>query len=233
VTVLWAVSFAFVEASVVEYLRALYHPIESGGFQFPLPTLEQIQALGKTHERRLLIELGRELCTLVMLAATAALAGRNRREGWSFFLIAFGVWDIFYYVWLKVFIGWPESLWTWDLLFLIPVPWVSPVAAPTLVSIVMIASGLVALHYESAGIPIALNYRDWAVISFGGVTVIVSFCIDCPNVMAGGLPNPFNWPLFFAGLGASSIAFALVVLRNVRRSYGNGAAQQARNAGAR
>jgi hypothetical protein len=160
-----------------------------------------------------------------MLAGMAVAAGRNVREAWAFFLIAFGVWDIFYYMWLKVFLNWPESLWTWDLLFLIPLPWVSPVLAPVLVSIVMIASGYAALHYEFRGIPIALKFPDWTVITAGGMVVIVAFCLDCRNIMEGGAPNPFNWPLFLAGLGVSAFAFALVVLRNVRRFYGNSAAQ--------
>lgn len=224
-TVIWAVCFAYVESSVVEYLRALYYPVESGGFKFPLLTLDQFQVLGSAHEKRLVIELGREFSTLVMLATLAVAAGRNAREAWAFFLLAFGVWDIFYYVWLKIFLNWPESLWTWDLLFLLPVPWVSPVLAPVLVSLVMIIAGLTALHNEDRGIPITLNRRDWAVIATGGVVVIVTFCLDSRNIMAGGTPNPFNWPLFLAGLGASSYAFALVVLRSVRRFNGNSAAQ--------
>lgn len=214
--VLWAVGFAFVESAVVEYLRALYYPLSAGGFTFPVLTLEQIKAMGEDHWRRLLIELGREAATLVMLAAVANAAAGNRREAWAHFLIAFGVWDIFYYVWLKLFIDWPADFATWDLLFLLPVPWVSPVAAPLIVSAVMIGSGLTVLTYEARGRPLMAGMRDWALITLGGVVVIVSFCWDSGNIMAGGLPAQFNWPLFFAGLILSLTTFVTVVLRSRR-----------------
>lgn len=213
--ILWAVAFAYVEAAVVEYIRALYHPLSKGGFAFPLPTLEQMQMMGDEHFRRLLIELGRESATLVMLAAAAAAAANNRREGWAYFVIAFGVWDVFYYVWLKIFLDWPESLMTWDLLFLLPVPWVSPVAAPVIISIVMIISGLTVLGFEAKNRPLAAGWAHWAALTVAGSIVIVSFCLDYKNIMAGGLPSPFNWTLFLIGLGAGVAAFAELVGRNL------------------
>ena len=80
--------------------------------------------------RILLVDLVREFGTMVMLAAMGLAIGRNLREWFAGFMIAFGVWDIFYYVFLKVILDWPASLWTWDLLFLLPVPWIGPVIAP-------------------------------------------------------------------------------------------------------
>jgi hypothetical protein len=53
--------------------------------------------------------------------------GRSFREWLAGFLIAFGVWDIFCYVFLKLLISGPASLWTWDILFLLPNP-LRPVA---------------------------------------------------------------------------------------------------------
>ncbi len=152
--VLWAVAFAFIEAAVVEYLRAIYYPPAAGGFTFPVLTVDQIRALGEEHWRRLLIELGREAATLVMLTAVGILAGKNRRESWAYFMIAFGVWDIFYYLWLKLFLDWPPGMMTWDLLFLVPVPWVAPVLAPVIISAALIVSGLIVLSYESQGRPL-------------------------------------------------------------------------------
>jgi hypothetical protein len=213
--IIWAVAFAFVEAAVVEYLRALYYPLDRGGFCFPLLTLEQLNILGEDHWRRLVIEVGREWSTLVMLAMVGIVAARNRREAWAHFMVAFAVWDIFFYVWLKVFLGWPPSLMTWDLLFLIPVPWVAPVLAPVLISVAMLTAGIVVLFCESRARPLAPSRLDWGIITGGGITVIVSFCIDYRNIIAGGLPNPFNWPLFFAGLGTAAVTFALVVRREL------------------
>lgn len=198
---------------MVEYLRALYYPPENGGFRFPLQTIEQLEALGPEHIRRLIIELGREFATLVMLAAIGIAAGRNRREAMAHFMIAFGVWDIFYYFWLKVFLGWPRSFMTWDLLFLLPVPWVSPVLAPIIISVVMICSGIVVLAVEARGREPATTWMDWFFIIAGGIIVIASFCLDYRNIMAGGLPNPFNWTVFAAGLTVSAVTFLLVLRR--------------------
>ncbi len=151
----WAIAFAFVEAAVVEYLRALYYPLERGGFQFPLQTWQDLCAMGWEHLRRLYIELGREAATLVMLATLGGAVGRNRREAWAHFMIAFGIWDIFFYGWLELFLGWPESILTWDLLFLLPVPWVAPVLAPIIISLCLIGAGLIVLWYEQQGASIA------------------------------------------------------------------------------
>ena len=83
----------------------------------------------------LAIEIGREAATLIMLLGVAMLAGADRWERFLAFCLSFGVWDIFYYAWLWIFVRWPASLFTWDLLFLIPVPWIGPVLAPVLVSV--------------------------------------------------------------------------------------------------
>ncbi|MBI5248004.1 MAG: hypothetical protein HY912_00795 [Desulfomonile tiedjei] len=211
--VIWAVAFAYVESSLVEYLRALYYPVERGGFQFPILTLEQFQLMGDEHVRRLLIELGREASTLVMLAAVGIAAAENRREAWAHFMISFGVWDIFFYIWLKLFIDWPQGLMTWDLLFLVPLPWVSPVLCPVLVSLAMILAGLSVLYFERAGRPLEVSWTGWGLIAAGGSIVIASFCWDYKNIMAGGMPAPFNWPLFVAGFMLSGVTFLRVICR--------------------
>jgi len=213
IVVVWSIAFAYVESSLVEYLRAIYYPLENGGFRFPVITLDGLKAMGDEHVRRLAIEFGREIATLLMLGAVGLAAARNRREAWAHFMIAFGVWDIFYYVWLKAFIGWPESLMTWDLLFLVPVPWVSPVLAPVLISIAMIAAGTIVLHWEARGQPLQARWVDWLMISSGGAIVIVAFCWDYRNIMDGGIPNPFPWLIFGLGLSLSAATFVRVMMR--------------------
>lgn len=195
-------------------MRAIYYPLSEGGFRFPVYTLDQLATLGDDHFRRLLIELGREAATLVMLATLAAIAGRNRREAWAYFMVAFGFWDVFFYLWLKLFLDWPAGFMTWDLLFLLPVPWVSPILAPVLVSITMIACGITVLHYEHSGLPLNASWWEWFLISAGGIVVIVSFCWDYRNIMNGGLPNPFQWFVFSAGLLLSLAVFTSIVLRH-------------------
>jgi hypothetical protein len=212
--ILWAIAFAYVESAVVEYLRALYYPLAQGGFRFPVITVEQLEAMGPEHWRRLFIELGRELCTLIMLGAVGAAVGKNRREAWAHFMIAFGVWDIFFYLWLKIFIDWPQGLLTWDLLFLVPVPWVAPVLAPILISVALIASGVKVLSYEGRGSPLVVSWAEWMVISAGGLTVIVSFCLDYENIMNGGFPNPFHWGIYLFGFCLSCATFIRLLFKH-------------------
>ena len=123
---IFAVAMGFLEAIVVVYVRELYYP---EGFTFPLKALPA---------NLVTIELIRELCTFLMLGSVAWLSGKTLLRRLSAFLFTFGVWDIIYYAALKLFLDWPESLLTWDILFLIPITWVGPVLAPIICSVVMI-----------------------------------------------------------------------------------------------
>src|SRR3990172_9941576 len=109
-----AVSFAYIESAVVVYLRELYYP---EGFKFPLKLIPSNIGL---------IEVGREAATLATIAAIGFVSGKTLCKKISYSIFVFGIWDLFYYIWLKVFLDWPESLLTLDILFLIPLPWVAP-----------------------------------------------------------------------------------------------------------
>src|SRR4030043_1288929 len=128
VVVVFGIAFAYIEASVVVYLREIFHP---SGFTFPLAEF----GITPLWKRLLLTETGREAATLVVIFTASWLFGRNLRQRFAFFLTIFAVWDIFYYVWLKVLINWPASIMDWDILFLIPTVWAGPVIAPILISI--------------------------------------------------------------------------------------------------
>lgn len=199
---LFGISFGYLEAAVVVYLRAIYdpirhrlHPDSAAGDLFPLISPQELAAAGAENPRRLLIEIGREASTIAMLAAFGLAAGRNFNQRMAAFAVAFGLWDIFFYVFLRLMIHWPPSLFTWDILFLIPLPWVGPVLAPGIVAATLVACGLYSLH--AGGMP--ARPREWMTMIVGGLVVILSFVWDYRNTMAGGLPNPFNWPLFGAG----------------------------------
>jgi hypothetical protein len=216
---LFGISFGYVEAAVVVYLRAIYdpirqrlHPERSPHDLFPLITTEQLRATGPENTRRLAIEIGREAATIAMLAGFALVAGRNFRECTAALAVAFGLWDISFYAFLKLMIGWPESLFTWDILFLIPLPWIGPVIAPVIVSLTLIAGGLISLRY--GGLP--ARPLEWAAMVAGGLVVILAFVWDFRNTMAGGLPNPFKWSLFFAG---EAIAIAGFIAAGKKREY--------------
>ena len=72
---------------------------------------------------------------MIMLAAVSLLAGARAKERWGSFLWTFAVWDLTYYAGLWAILRWPSSLKNYDVLFLIPVPWVAQVWFPVLVSV--------------------------------------------------------------------------------------------------
>jgi hypothetical protein len=204
---LFAISFAYVEAAATVYLRALYEPIHQHYFPgrtpgdlLPLVRLEQLQAREPQALHWVGVELTRQLATVLMLAAVGAAVARNFRQGLAAFMIAFGLWDIFFYLFLKLFIDWPASPGDWDLLFLLPVPWVGPVWAPLAVAISMVAAGVLVLHREAAGRPVRLGWQQAATLAAGGAIIVLAFCWDYENTLVAGQPKPFQWPLFAAGL---------------------------------
>jgi hypothetical protein len=80
-----------------------------------------------------------------MLLCIGWIAGETFQSRVGFTFIAFGLWDIFYYIWLWVFIGWPRSVFELDLLFLIPLPWWGPVLSPVLIALLMVTGGIIAV----------------------------------------------------------------------------------------
>lgn len=203
--VLFGVSFGFVEAAVVVYLRQLTQPEmaetdpgRSPQALFPTLTISQVKAnpdLSHTLE----IELVREAATLIMLAAVAIAIGKSGTEAAAAFVTAFGIWDIAFYAFLRLFIHWPASLLTWDLLFLVPAPWSGPVLAPVIVSVSMIFAGLFVLWRESRAKPLAPVKLHWLGVLIGGLIIIVSFMWNYSSVLGGGVPHDFPWIIFGAG----------------------------------
>ena len=197
VVVAYAIAMAYVESAVVVYLRAAYG-VETGDV-FPLRAPIQGDPF-------VAIEVGREAATLVMLAAVGGLAGRGALERLAWTAVAFGVWDIGYYGWLNVFSGWPPSLGTWDILFLIPVPWSGPIWAPMVVSLALVGFGLMAAARLRSGRRIALSRRHAAGALIGGLLVILSFTVDAGRILAGEVPTTFAWPIFALGMAVASLA---------------------------
>jgi hypothetical protein len=194
--VIYALAMAWVESAVVFYLRSMMNRIQP--YQpNPLPVIGGFAP----------VELPRELATLVMLFAVGALAGRTWRARFGYALTAFGVWDIFYYVFLKMICNWPHSLLDWDILFLLPVPWWGPVLAPILISGLMVLWGTFASQFEPAYSSAPSNSPAW-VLSFAGV-VLALYVFMADSIAAAHfgldairavLPEKFNWVLFYLGL---------------------------------
>jgi hypothetical protein len=194
--VAYAAAMAWVESAVVYYLRTHIDRIEP--YQpNPLPI---IGGLGP-------VELMRELATMVMLFTVGALAGRTWRARIGYMVVAFGIWDIFYYVFLKLMCDWPHSLLDWDILFLIPLPWWGPVLAPVLISLLMIAWGTLASQFERPRPPSLSNWGVWLLNFLGIGLALYVFMADAIRISDQGvdalralLPTYFNWPMFLIAL---------------------------------
>lgn len=200
----FAFAMAYLESAVVVYLRQALGVATGDVFPIDLET-ELSGRLGW-------IEVGREAATLVMIGAVGWVVGRSGLERLAWAAVVFGIWDIGYYFWLWVFSGWPDSLLTWDLLFLIPVPWAGPVWAPVAVSGALVAFGLALAGRYRAGLPARATTLTLGGLLLGGLVVIFSFTLNAGVVLGGGTPTDFAWPVFTAGMGIGIVA-ALAILR--------------------
>ena len=212
IVVAFAIAMAWVESASVYYIRALVDRIEP--YQpVPLPIHE---ALGY-------VELWREAATLVMIATLGTLAGRTWRLRAGYAAIAFGVWDISYYVFLRIITGWPRTLLDWDILFLLPLPWWGPVLAPVSIALLMILWGT--LETQSGDRPADARWT-WALACIGTALALGVFMIDTWRALPHGrdavmqvLPTTFNWSLFWVALLLmASPALHQVAFRPVKKS---------------
>lgn len=184
--VLFSIAMGFLESAVVVYLRQLYYP---GGFRFPLTIMDM---------HVFVTELLREAATLIMLVGVAVLAASSPRKRFAFFLIAFAVWDIFYYVFLKLLLDWPESLLTWDILFLLPVPWVGPVLAPCIVSLTMVLLAAVILTSDIQIKREQISFLEWSLLGSGSLVLLVSWTWDYIILFGPGIPSAEQSISFYA-----------------------------------
>ena len=199
VVVVFATAMAWVESAVVFYLRTMIDRIVPYQ-RDPLPI-----SLGFGQA-----ELVREVATLVMLLTVGWLAGRNPRMRWAYAALAFGVWDIGYYVFLKAMDGWPHSLLDWDVLFLLPLPWWGPVLAPTVIALLLCGGAMLVIAFDKPDRPLWPGTIAWRLGTLGCGLALYTFMADTLRAAIGGvevvrtvLPTEFNWPLFI-------LAFALL-----------------------
>lgn len=207
----FAVAMAWMESAVVLYLRTLIGRLDP--YQpNPLPVVGGLAGA----------EVIREAATLIMLALVGWLAGRTWRSRLGFFLLAFGVWDIGYYVFLVPLTGWPNSVFDWDILFLIPLPWWGPVLAPVLIAVLMVIGGTLLAVLDEPGRPLwPARGTIWG--NLGGVILaLYVFMADAVAAVIRGepplrelLPTHFNWPIFLCAVAL----MALPVMDLGRRAW--------------
>lgn len=191
---LFAAAMAFIEAAVVVYLRALYYP---EGFTFPLRAMPA---------DILRIELAREAATIVMLLAVAAVAARRFWERFAYFIFAFGIWDIFYYIYLKLLLDWPLSLKDWDILFLIPLPWIGPVLAPLVISVIMIAAAVLILRLYKKETPFRPPFIAYGLTLAGISAILYTFLADTGATLKQQNPQPFQYWIYLSGVALLLVA---------------------------
>jgi hypothetical protein len=194
--VVFAIGMAWVEAASVYYLRAMVGRIDPYQ-ENPLPIRG---VLGE-------VELIREASTLVMLLTIGILAGRTWYKRLGYTAIAFGVWDILYYVFLRMICDWPRSLFDWDILFLLPLPWWGPVLAPVCIALLMIVWGTFASQFTNRGPASSLTSALWGLSWLGIALALYVFMADSLRAIHQGLdatrqvlPKPFNWSAFCVAL---------------------------------
>ncbi|MCB0806862.1 MAG: hypothetical protein KDC05_13780 [Bacteroidales bacterium] len=220
----FSIAMGFMESAVVVYLREIFYP---DGFRFPLQPITPHIAV---------TEILREAATLIMLVTAGMLTGRNAHERFGYFIFAFGIWDITYYLFLYFLLGWPESLLTWDILFLIPVTWVGPVIGPVINSLTMIALALMISHFTNTNSKTRIIGREWLLLILGSLVMIISYTEDYvsfllqkfrfgelfnpskPDIMMEYamhyVPQSFAWWIFLVGQGLLVVALILFWRRN-------------------
>jgi len=194
--VTFAAAMAWVEAACVYYLRLMLDRVEP----YQPDPLPMRGILGE-------VELVREAATLLMLAVIGMLAGRRWRARLGYAAIAFGVWDILYYVFLRIISGWPASLFDWDILFLLPLPWWGPVLAPVCIASMMIVWGTLVTQWQDRSQATRFTQASWGVCWAGILLALAVFMADSIRALPAGpdtvrqvLPTAFNWPVFGTAL---------------------------------
>ena len=200
---IFIIAMAYLESAIVVYLRGLY------GIE------DLISDINLTPDKYTFIEIGREAATIVMLVTIALIAGNSKPKKWGYFFLSFGVWDIFYYIWLYILIQWPKSLLEWDILFLIPLPWWGPVLSPVLISLLLISIGYLLI----GEVKFKITGLDWSIIILSIVILLFTFVEDSINVILTGVgditqikPTKFDWVLFL-------IAFSSWVIITIKIFY--------------
>lgn len=224
-----AVSMAFVESAVVIYLRELFYP---AGFNFPMVSMPR---------RIAVTEILREIATVIMLLSMGYLAGKNAKQRFAWFIYSFAVWDLFYYLFLKLVLQWPSSWFTWDILFLVPVVWSGPVLAPVIVSLTMILLAFTILYIDQRSEKWLISKTSVLMVVLGSLLIFLSFIWDfsafmhrqyslaamfdqqaASDALKLYIPGSYNWILLLAGEAAVFSGIIVLFFKNRRRSHNHG-----------
>lgn len=192
---LFAITMAYMEATIVIYLRELYYPDN-------LLALFPLKLMTSTH---FAIELGRESAAMLMIISVAMLVERGFTRCFAVYCYVMGVWDLFYYIWLKLLIDWPTAWLEWDVLFLIPWIWLGPWICPAVIALLFVGWGLFVIRRDSTDSPIQFSRWNGVLFVLGATCGLASFLqpalpyLNNPVLLEGYMPGQFNWSLYVAG----------------------------------
>jgi hypothetical protein len=215
---IFAIAMAVLESVVVVHLRQIYCP-ENITVIFPLPRFS-------IHD--FFIELGREAATVIMFLAVAVLTmsmtvtEKNKiMRMFACFVFLFGLWDIFYYIWLKIFINWPLTWGEWDILFLIPWVWIGPWVCPVLIAVTFVIwGGLVIsikkdIKFSVLTLTLFITGCVLELITFlkPGIVMLIKYG---PEGYTSIMPGDFWWWMFIPGflLMCAGLAGTFLLNRN-------------------
>jgi hypothetical protein len=110
-------------------------------------------------------------------------------------------------VFLRINVAWPNSIWDWDVLFLLPLPWWGPVIAPAGIAVMMIIGGSLATQFNRPERTVWPGRRAWHFCLAGATLALLVFMSDALRSYDVGiaairetLPTWFNWPVFSIAL---------------------------------
>lgn len=201
---LFAIAMGLLEAICVVYIRKILLPIGGSLNEIILSNYD------------LTIEVIREITTMVMLSTVAILAAYNWRTRLSMFFLAFGVWDIFYYIGLKLLLDWPPTtIVEWDALFLIPVNWYGPVLAPVLISIYFIIVSVTIVLREATGKKMHITKPAILLQLLTFFVWYYSFTKDSNMISEFGFESAtYSWLLFVLGILFGSVGIFITFRNN-------------------
>ncbi len=220
---IFSISMAFMESAVAIYLRKLYYPSAD---IFPIRAMDF---------NIVCIEILREGATLIMLICAGIFCGRTRFLSIAYSIFAFGIWDIFYYVFLKILISWPESFLSWDILFLIPVTWIGPVITPVLVSFFLITLSCFMILMDANRYRTEFTPTEKTLLITGTVLILYSYTFDMTKIIVENgylsdllrlwknkdfmnkistfIPDQFSWKIFSSGFVMYLLMLLIYIFR--------------------
>ncbi|HEY9164755.1 MAG TPA: hypothetical protein VIS48_01205 [Candidatus Kryptonia bacterium] len=213
---IYAIAMGYLEAAVVIYLRLM--EFGDPAHVFPMKLLGSQTGI---------IELGREIVTIVMLGVIGLLAGKSRLQKCMYFIFSFAIWDLTYYIFLRMLTGWPPSLFSFDVLFLVPVVWIGPVAAPILIAILLLVFSSSMILISERNLELKIGIGNISIFGLSCIIILFSFTreifhillSDGPKGLDNYSPRSFEWMTFGVGFVLMCFSAGKIVMDSYQKWY--------------